>query len=264
MCVCVRTALVPPTPGWVVLFRCVCLSSGFGCAPPLLAGVLGCACVCACSTCTPQLRAGVCGVGACAWARLLALPSHSWFGCWGVCVRAPIVPHHSWLGCALWVGVLALRFQLRPATPGWGVGVCVCLCARSCCTPPLLTGVCGVRVSAWARVITAPRHSWLGCWGVCASVRSPHVPRHSWLGFVVCGLRVAWHLFLCRGSLLVVRATRVCGTQWPLLLDTCLCALVVAPRWCVAPRPVRSLSVLRLAFLKPWCLSPSRVLAPPD
>ena len=32
--------------------------------------------------------------------------------------------------------------------------------------------------------------------------------------------------------------------------------------WCAAPRPVRSLSLLQSAFLTPWCLSPSRGLAP--
>ena len=34
--------------------------------------------------------------------------------------------------------------------------------------------------------------------------------------------------------------------------------------WCAAPRPVRSLYVLYLAFLTRWCLSPSWELAPPD
>ena len=57
---------------------------------------------------------------------------------------------------------------------------------------------------------------------------------------------VAWHLSLCRGSLHVVRALRVCGTQWPSLLGTCPCAVVVAggvplwrPSW---PRVVRRAS----------------------
>ena len=40
--------------------------------------------------------------------------------------------------------------------------------------------------------------------------------------------RVAWHLFQCRGLLRVVRAGRVSGIWWPLLLGTCRCALVVA------------------------------------
>ena len=79
--------LCPATLGWGVRRGCVCLGSGFGCAPPLLAGVLACVCV---------------------------------------RVRAPLMPRHSWLGCAVWVGVLGLRLRLRPATAGWGVGVYVC------------------------------------------------------------------------------------------------------------------------------------------
>ena len=138
--------LYPVSPGWGVRRACVCLGSGNGCAPPLLAGVLGCVC------------AGV---------------------------RAPLVPRHSWLGCAVWVSVFRLGFLLRPATPGWGVGVCVvvcvlrlypatpgwgvrlaCVCLGSGfgCYPPLL---------AWV----------LGC--VCAGVGAPLVPRQHWLGSAV-------------------------------------------------------------------------------
>ena len=123
--------LFPVPPGWGVWCVCVCLSSGFGCALPLLAGVFGCVCV---------------------------------------RVPAPLVPRHSWLGCAPWVCVLWLGFRLRPRTPGWGVGVCVCSCARSTCNLPLLARLCGVCVCAWAWVPAAPRHSWLGCWGVCVFV----------------------------------------------------------------------------------------------
>ena len=102
LCVFVCTLrLYPATPGWGV--RCVCVSLGLGCrcAPPLLAGVLGCLCV---------------------------------------SVRAPLVPRQSWPGCAVWLCVLGLGFRLRPATPCLDVGVCVCLCARSACTPPLHLG----------------------------------------------------------------------------------------------------------------------------
>ena len=123
--------LYPATPGCGVRCGCVRWGSGFGCARPLLAWVLGCV---------------------------------------YACVRAPLVPRHSWLGCAVWVWVLGLGFRLCPATPGRGVGVCVCLCARSACTLPLLAGVYGVGVCAWARVSAAPRHSWPGCWGVCVFV----------------------------------------------------------------------------------------------
>ena len=77
----------------------MCLGLGFGCALPLLAGVLGCV---------------------------------------RVFVRAPLVSRHSWLGCAVFVCVFGLCFRLRPATPGLGSGVSVCLCARSACSPPLL------------------------------------------------------------------------------------------------------------------------------
>ena len=35
-------------------------------------------------------------------------------------------------GACVWVWVvLRLGFRLCAATPGWGIGVCVCLCARS-------------------------------------------------------------------------------------------------------------------------------------
>ena len=127
-----------------------------------------------------------------------------------------------------------------------------------------LAWVCGVR----GRVISHPRlpvllgvrpgpashWPWVRCVGVGAglSLAPCPVPR-----FVVCcarfpGLRhpvavVAWHLSSCLG----------CG-RWSASL-----ACLVAPRWCAAPRPVRSLSVLRSAFPSPWCLSPARGLSPP-
>ena len=123
--------LHPATPGWGAHCGCVCLGSGFGCSPPLLAGVLGCLC-----------------------AR----------------VGAPLAPRHSWLGCTPWVCVFGLGFRLHPATPGWGVGVCVCWCGRSAGTPPLLAGVRAVGVCVWARVSAAPLHTWLGCWAVCVLV----------------------------------------------------------------------------------------------
>ena len=76
-------------------------------------------------------------------------------------------------GSCVWVWVVVwFGFRLRPATPGWGVGVCLRLCVRFACTLPLLAGVCGVGVCGWVRVPAAPRHSWLGCRGlfllVCA------------------------------------------------------------------------------------------------
>ena len=186
VCLCARSACTPPILAGVLGCGCVCLGLGFGCAPPflagvlgcvclcarsactppILAGVLGCVCLCARSACTPPILAGVCGVGVCAWVRVSAAPRHSWLGCWGVCVfvcALRLYPANP--GWGLWCVCVCLGFGFHPANPGWGVGVCVFVCV-SACTPPVLAGVCGVGVRAWVRVSAAPRHSWLGCWGV--------------------------------------------------------------------------------------------------
>ena len=169
--------LHPATPGWGARRGCVCLGSGFSCTPPHLAGVLGCVCA---------------GVG------------------------APLAPRHSWLGCAPWVCVFGLRFRLRPATPGWGVGVCVCWCGRSACTPPLLAGVRFVGVCVWARVSVAPRHSWLGCWAACVVVWALclHPATPGWGGRHGC---------VCLGSGFACAPPLLAGVLW------CLCARVRAP-----------------------------------
>ena len=60
----------------------------------------------------------------------------------------------------------------------------------------------------------------------------------------------------CRRCLAPVRVPWL----WP---AACLSGVPGGPAWCAAPRPVRSLSVLRSAFPTPWCLSPPRELAPP-
>ena len=187
--------LRPATPGWDVGV-CLCLCARSGCTPPILAGVRCCGCVCLGSgfRCASLLLArvmlGVCVVF-CAL-RLSPAPSSSDVRCWcvcfdsslgcatplvagvlgcvRVCVRAPLVPCHSWMDCAVWVSVLGLAPPLRPATPGWCVGMCVCLCARSARTPPIQAGVRRVGVCVWARVSAAPRHSWLGYWGKCVFV----------------------------------------------------------------------------------------------
>ena len=64
-----------------------------------------------------------------------------------------------------------------------------------------------------------------------------------------------WHLLLCRGSVLVVRASGICGTRWPLLFGTCPCVLVVVgcvPLW-RASRPGRS-PCFGWLFVSRWCL----------
>ena len=192
VCACGRTPLLLRHSWLGCVVRVCVLGLGFRLHPASPGwGVGVCVCLCAHSACTPPLLAGVCGVGVCVPALVSAAPRLSWLGCWGVrvCVRAPLVPRHSLLGCALWVCVRGLGFWLRPASPGWGVGVCVCLCARPCCNPPLLAGVCGVGVCALARVSAAPRHSWLGCWPVsvlaCALRLYPATP--GWgVGVCVC------------------------------------------------------------------------------
>ena len=266
-CVCLGSGFGCPPPLLAGVFGCVCarvcsaclppLLAGlwgvgvcawdrvFGGAPPLLAWVLGlCACLCARSACTPPLLAGFCCVGVCVWARILAAPRLFWSGCWGVrvFVRAPLVPRHSWLGCAVWLCVRGLGFRLRPATPGWGVRVFVCLWVRSALTPPLLAGVCGVGVCAWTRVLAAPATPG---WGVgvcvCLCARSACTPP---LLAGVCGVGVgAWarvsaaprHVWRgCPGVCVPVRALRLYpaspgGGSWCVglvLPGTCSCAVV--------------------------------------
>ena len=197
-CLCARSACTPPVLAGV-RGVCVCvLGLGFRLRPATLGWGVG-VCMFLCALCFyPATPSWGVGVGVCAWARVLAATRQSWLGCWAVrvCVRSPLLPSHSWLGCAVWACVLGLGFWLRPVTPGWGVGVSVGLCARSACTPPLVAGVCGVVVCVWVRASVAPRHSWLGCWGVRVCVRAPLLPRHSWLGCAawVCVLPLGFRL----------------------------------------------------------------------
>ena len=94
--------------------------------------------------------------------------------------------------------------------------MCVCLCARPAWTPAPPGSGCGARVCAWACVAATPRHSWLGCLGVCVFVSAPRfypaipgcsvlcgracaplAPRPSWwaaCGAGLCGCCRAWGL----------------------------------------------------------------------
>ena len=95
-------------------------------------------------------------------------------------------------GCTLPIvaGVcgVGLSFGFTPLMLA-GVLGCVCLCALSACAPPVLAGLCAVCVCALVRVSAAPRHSWLGCWGLCVCLRAPPLTGQFWLGFLVC---VSW------------------------------------------------------------------------
>ena len=80
-----------------------------------------------------------------------------------------------------------------------------------------------------------------------------------------CSCAVVWCV-LCALSGFAAPGGRCCLAPvrvpwlWP---AACLSGVPRGPAWCAVPRPVRSLSVLRLAFSTPWCLSPPRGLAPP-
>ena len=86
-----------------------------------------------------------------------------------------------------------------------------------------------------------------------------------WLLLGTCSCAVVLCV-LCALSGFVAPGGRRClapvRVPW-LWLAACLSGVPRGPAWCAAPRPVRSLSVLRSAFPTPWCLSPPRVLAPP-
>ena len=183
-CLCVLR-LYPANPGWGSW--CVCMGSSFGfdptnpgwgveacvfvcalCLHPACPGRgVRCRCVCFCAGfgCAPPFLAGA-------------------LGCVYLCARsartAPILAGVR--GACAWGLVLACTPPILA-----GVFRYVYLCAWSACSPPILAGVCGVDVCASVRVWAAPRHSWLGCWGVCVCVRAaPPVPHQSWLWFVVC------------------------------------------------------------------------------
>ena len=171
---------------------CVFLGSGFSCAPPFLAGVLGCVCV---------------------------------------CVPAPLVSCYSWLGCPLWGCVLGLQYWLRPYNPGWGIGVCECSCGRFACTPPLLAGMCGVGVCAWAQVSAALRHFQLGCWNVCVFVWALRLYPATCSWGVLCRCVCLGSGFGCAPSLLAGVPVCVCGRALlvprPFWSGPAVCGLVV-------------------------------------
>ena len=277
--------LLPATPGWVSLpvvvggprhswlgsacgggVWCVVCGVWRWCVGGVVAGVW-----CGWSLATPGGGSCVLLPATSGWVSLPVVvggPRHSWLGSVGgvavwcvVCGAGVLVG--LWLVCGV-VGPspllaevpvcysppLLAGFRFRwwwavPATPGWGpLAAVVCVFCLAGSGGPASRARCGApHLFLWPLCLSAllgPLRP-----GVAPlSFAAVAVPR--WLGFVVCGLAVAWHLFVCRGSLRVVRALRVCGTRRPSLLGTCPCALVVAggvPLWRASwPRVVRRAS----------------------
>ena len=149
---------------------------------------------------------------------------------------------HSARCCELAVRLGAAQGRPGQAPLAWVSGVRGW--ALSHPRPLVLSGVRPGPASHWA---------WVRCAGVGARLSLAPSPVRR---FVVCCARfpgsrhplavVAPHLPSCRG----------CGRRRAVL------ACLVAPRWCAAPRLIRSVSVLRSAFPSPWCLPPPRGLPP--
>ena len=94
-------------------------------------------------------------------------------------------------------------------------------------------GAWGAAPLAWLRGVRgwALSHARPPLLGVCG--RGP-LPTRCGRGVRLWGPGFPWHLLPCGGSSCVVRAFRVCGTRWPLLLGTGPCALALAgsvPLW---------------------------------
>ena len=125
MCVCVRA---PLAPRHFCLGCAVWVSAlGFGSRlrPAFLAGVLGCVFLFAHSACSLPILAGVRGVWVLVRFLDFAPPILAEvLGCVCLCAGFACSPPFMARVCGLGFG-----FCLRPATPGWGVGMCVFVCA---------------------------------------------------------------------------------------------------------------------------------------
>ena len=201
------------------------------------------------------LAASVCGV----WC-VVGVPRHSWrrFLC--------ATPRHSWLGFAaarggrsppLLAGVRWRRWCACFAWPGrtgrppgrvlvrltfsFGRFVFLLCLAPSGLGLPLSLSLLLPFLVGW------------GLW--CVGWLLPGTCSCAVVRCVLCALSG----FVAPGGRRCLAPVRV-PWLWP---AACLSGVPRGPAWCAAPRPVRSLSVLRSAFPTPWCLSPPRELAPP-
>ena len=276
-------------------------AGGGGRSPPLLAGVRWRRCCVVCGVwrwCVGGVVAGVwCGWslatpggGSCVllpatpgWVSLPLVvggPRHSWLGSFGGggvwCVVG--VPRHSWR-----------RFLCATPRHSW-LGFAAAGGGRS---PPLLAGV---RWRRWCACFAWPgragrppgrvvvrltfsfgRFVFLLCLApsglglpLSLSLLLPFLVGWGlwcvgWLLLGTCSCAVVLCV-LCALSGFVAPGGRRCLAPvrvpwlWP---AACLSGVPRGPAWCAAPRPVRSLSVLRSASPTPWCLSAPRELAPP-
>ena len=144
-------------------------------------------------------------------------------------------------GCVVGPGLVS-----RPATPGWGVGACVCLCARPARSSPLLAGLCSVVVRAGLGSRLCP--ALLG-WVVGVCVRScvcPNCPRLSWgaaCGAGCAGVAVFCFPFFLGGGvscLAFVVSVAGCpglGSRGPHISSLSGCVVFCfffVPAWCVS------------------------------
>ena len=224
-------------------------AGGGGRSPPLLAGVRW-----------RRWRVAVVCWWGCGWCVVWLVPRHSWrrFLC--------ATPRHSWLGFAaagggrsppLLAGVRWRRWCACFAWPGrtgrppgrvlvrltfsFGRFVFLLCLAPSGLGLPLSLSLLLPFLVGW------------GLWCV------------GWLLPGTCSCAVV-RCVLCALSGFVAPGGCRCLAPVPVLWlwpAACLSGVPRGPAWCAAPRPVRSLSVLRSAFPTPWCLSPPRELAPP-
>ena len=254
---------VPATPGWGPLAASVC-GVWRWCVVGVVAGVW-----CGWSLATP-------GGGPCVllpatpgWVSLPLVvggPRHSWLEtvggggvwcvvcCWGpspllaevpVCYSPPLL---AGFRCRWWWAV--------PATPGWGplaAVVCVlCLAGLGRFAFLLCLAPSGLGLPLSLSLLLPFLVGW-GLW--CVGWLLPGTCSCAVVRCVLCVLSG----FVAPGGRRCLAPVRV-PWLWP---AACLSGVPRGPAWCAAPRPVRSLSVLRSAFPTPWCLSPPRELAPP-